>query len=65
MDEVFPKGVRMKHRVTMLSSPSSTHSLRLVQLAIASVWVSFTLLASVQEMRDLFHRRLPAKPEAK
>ena len=63
--QVTPKGVHMAHRVTILLNSSSAHSLRLVELAIASVWVSFILLANAQEMREVFNRRLPAKPAAK
>jgi hypothetical protein len=43
----------MKRGVTMSLNSSSTHSLRVVELAIASVWVSFVLLANVQALRDL------------
>ena len=43
----------MKPGVTISLNPSSTHSLRVVELAIASVWVSFVLLASVLELREL------------
>ena len=55
----------MAHRVTLQLNSSSAHSLRVVELAIASVWVSFILLANAREMRDVFHRRLPAPPAAK
>jgi hypothetical protein len=43
----------MKRGITMSLNSSSTHSLRVVELAIASVWVSFVLLANVQALRDL------------
>jgi hypothetical protein len=43
----------MKRGVTISLNSSSTHSLRVVELAIASVWVSFVLLANVLELRDL------------
>ena len=43
----------MKRGVTISLNSSSTHSLRLVELAIASVWVSFVLLANVQKLRNL------------
>ena len=65
MDEVFAKGVRMKHRVSILLNSSSAHPLRVVELAIASVWVSFMLLAYAQAVRDVCHGRLPVNPEAK
>ena len=55
----------MAHRVTILLNSSSAHSLTVVKLAMASVWVSFILLANAQEMREVFPRRLPAKPAAK
>ena len=54
----------MAHRVT-LQLNSTAHSLRVVELAIASVWVFFILLANAQEMREVFHRRLPATPAGK
>lgn len=43
----------MKRGVTISLNSSPTHSLRVVDLAIASVWVSFVLLANVLELRDL------------
>jgi hypothetical protein len=43
----------MKRGVTISLNSSSTHSLRVVELAIASVWVSFVLLANVLAPRDL------------
>jgi hypothetical protein len=55
----------MAHRVTLQLNSSSAHSLRVVELAIASVWVFFILLANAQEMRDVFHRRPPAIPAGK
>jgi hypothetical protein len=54
----------MEHRVTTLLNSFSAHPLRVVELAIASVWVSFILLASAQEMRD-GTGRLSANPGAK
>jgi hypothetical protein len=55
----------MEHRVTTSPSLSSAHSLHLVRLAMASVWVTVILLANEQEMNDLFQPRQPANPEAK
>jgi len=55
----------MKHRVSILLNSSSAHPLRVVELAIASVWVSFMLLAYAQAVRDVCHGRLPVNPEAK
>jgi hypothetical protein len=60
----FRKGVRMEHRVTILLNSSSAHSPRMVELAIASVWVFFSFLANAQEKRDAVQRRLPADPAA-
>ena len=55
----------MKHRVTNLSILSSAHPLRMVELAIVSIWVSFTLLAHSLELRDSGLQRLPGEPGSK
>ena len=55
----------MKHRVNIPLNSSSAHTLRVVELAIASVWVSIILLASAQKGRDVCHGRLLSNPEAK
>jgi hypothetical protein len=55
----------VEHRVTIVLNSSSAHPLRMAEVAIASVWVLFILLAKAQEERNVFHRPLPATPEAK
>jgi hypothetical protein len=55
----------MKHRVTNLSILSSAPLLRRVELAIVSIWVSFTFLAHSLELRDSDHQRLPGEPGSK
>jgi len=55
----------MERRVTTSTNLSSAHSLGPARLAIASVWVTFMLLANSREISDLLQRRRPANPEAK
>ena len=42
----------MEHRVTIPLNSPSAHSVCMVELAIASVWVIFILLAHGQEKRE-------------
>jgi hypothetical protein len=55
----------MEHRVTIPLNSPSAHSLRMVEAAIASVWVFLILMANAQEIREALHRRLPASPAAR
>jgi len=55
----------MKQRVNILLTSSPTLSLRVAELAIASVWVLLMVLANASQECDVFHWRLPVTPEAK
>ena len=52
-------------RVNILLTSSLAHSLRLADLAIASVWVLLMVLATASEHCDVFHRQLPVNPTGK
>lgn len=52
-------------RVNILLTSSPAHSLRVAELAIASVWVLLMVLANASEKCDVFERRRPVTPAAK
>lgn len=55
----------MQQRVNILLKSSPAYSLRVAELAIASVWVLSMVLAKASEECDACHRRLPVTPAAK
>jgi hypothetical protein len=55
----------MQQRVNILVKSSPAYSLRVAELAIASVWVLSMVLANASEKCDAFHLRLPVTPAAK